>query len=438
LMNILFATTDLKKDLGVKDTALTPRPINKAGVLGAGLMGAGIVYTTLARTNTAVRLKDMSNESLGKGLSHVHGQFQDRVSRKRISRRKHDQAMSRLTVTTDYSGFANCDLVIEAVFEDLALKQQMVVDIEGLAGEGSGGKETIFATNTSALPVSEVASRATNPERVIGMHYFSPVEKMPLLEIVVAEKTADWVVASCAEFGRRQGKTVVIVNDGPGFYTTRIIAPYVAEALHLVAEGVSVEQIDGALMDFGFPVGPVKLLDEVGIDVALHIAGSLHRAFGDRLQPVEGMQKLIDDDRKGRKNKRGFYQYPSGKRRRYRRGGSRGVDKSVYKLMGVRPGSLRITDEAIVGRCVSMMINEAAYCLEEGILRQARDGDLGAIFGLGFPPFHGGPFRYTDMLGAGVVVERMTKLESDSGLRFCPAPNLARLAAEGGAFYSDS
>ena len=285
-----------------------------------------------------------------------------------------------------------------------------------------------------------MAGKAAHPERVIGMHYFSPVEKMPLLEIVVAEQTAAWVVATCAEFGRRQGKTVVIVNDGPGFYTTRIIAPYVAEAMRLIAEGVSIEQIDHALVDFGFPVGPVKLADEVGMDVAFHIAESLHQAFGERLEPVDGMQQLIDDDRKGKKNGRGFYEYPSGKTHRFSRtGGSRNVDKSVYKILGVRGGSKRLDDKVIVDRCVSMMINEAAYCLEEGILRLPRDGDIGAIFGLGFPPFLGGPFRYADTLGVGALVEGLQKLEQKHGLRFRPAPNLTRLAAEdNGAFYSES
>jgi len=262
------------------------------------------------------------------------------------------QLQGKLSSTADYSGFKSTDIVIEAVFEDLDLKRQMLADIEAI----EENKEIIFATNTSALPIDDVAKGAKQPERVIGMHYFSPVEKMPLLEIVVGKDTSDWVTASCVEFGKKQGKTVIVVNDGPGF---------------------------------GFPVGPITLLDEVGIDVASHIAETLEESFGERLAPLAAMQKVIDDDRKGRKNKRGFYLYtkPKNALSGLLKSNSKTVDETIYTVMGANnPGSKSIDADSIAERCLLQMVNEAAYCLDEGILRSARDGDIGAIFGLGFPP----------------------------------------------------
>jgi 3-hydroxyacyl-CoA dehydrogenase/enoyl-CoA hydratase/3-hydroxybutyryl-CoA epimerase len=262
------------------------------------------------------------------------------------------------------------------------------------------------------------------------MHYFSPVDKMPLLEIVNGAKTADWVTATAVELGKQQGKTVVVVNDGPGFYTTRVLVPYNMEAVRMVLEGVSIEDVDNALEQFGFPVGPIKLMDEVGIDVGAHIVETLNQAFGDRVPLIEGIETLIADDRKGKKNGRGFYDYS---------GPSKGkeVDRSIYQLIDVtRPGHMELSGADIAERIVLSMLNEAAYCLGEGILRSARDGDIGAIFGLGFPPFLGGPFRYMDALGVNLVLEKLIALREIHGERFTPAPMLVELVAQKQTFYS--
>ena len=428
LINIFFAVTDLKKDSGV-DSDETARPLDKVGVLGAGLMGAGIAYVTANQAKKNVRLKDIDAQGVARGISYVGKLVDKRVSRRRMKPNQRDQVMARLTGSTSYTGFKSADIVIEAVFESLDLKQRMVADIEALNSSAGAGKETIFATNTSAIPIDDIAAKAAHPERVIGMHYFSPVEKMPLLEIVTGAKTSDWVTATAVELGKQQGKTVVVVNDGPGFYTTRVLVPYNMEAVRLVLEGVSIEDVDNALEKFGFPVGPIKLMDEVGIDVGAHIVETLHEAFGDRVPLIEGIETLIADDRKGKKNGRGFYDYS---------GDSKGkeVDPSIYKLMEVtRPGHMELSGIDIAERIVLTMLNEAAYCLGEGILRSARDGDIGAIFGLGFPPFLGGPFRYMDTLGADVVLAKLTALREIHGDRFTPAPMLVNLAAEKGAFY---
>lgn len=425
LIKLFFAVTELKKDSGIESDA-TAVPVQQVGILGAGLMGAGIAAVTANQASKRVRLKDISAEGLAKGVAYVGKILDRRVARKRMQQNQRDRIMARITGSTSYTGFADSDIVIEAVFESLDLKQQMVADIE----KASGDKETIFATNTSAIPIDAIASEAKHPERIIGMHYFSPVEKMPLLEIVTGSQTADWVTATAVELGKKQAKTVIVVSDGPGFYTTRVLVPYNMEAVRLVMEGVSIDAVDKALEEFGFPVGPIKLMDEVGIDVGAHIVETLHDAFGDRVPLINGMDALLSDDRKGRKNGRGFYNYGDKSK-------AKEVDESVYALMGIdNPGSKHLPAEKIAERVVLTMLNEAAYCLGEKILRSARDGDIGAIFGLGFPPFLGGPFRYMDTLGIDQVVEKLGALEAEHGARFRPAPMLLELSKNERIFHA--
>ena len=409
LINLFFATTELKKASGVTDPSIEPRTINKIGVLGAGLMGAGIAYVSIFHGKKRVRLKDRDNNGLGHGLAYIGNLLRNREERNRITSLQRRQLLARITGTTDYSGFGNCELVIEAVFEDLELKRKMIKDIEGTADSGA-----IFATNTSAIPIKDIAAASQWPERVIGMHYFSPVERMPLLEIVVTPHTADWVTATCMAVGKAQGKTVIVVNDGPGFYTTRILGPYMSEAAHLLSEGVPIERIDKTMEVFGFPMGPLALLDQVGIDVAYKVGDTLHQAYGSRMSPVESMKMLVDDQRLGRKNKKGIYDYN-------RAGRVKPVDASVYDLLDVEPQNM-MSEQTIMERCALRMINEAAHCLGEGILSSPRDGDVGAIFGLGFPPFLGGPFRYLDAEGCGIIHNRLEHLSDVYGERFQPAP----------------
>jgi 3-hydroxyacyl-CoA dehydrogenase/enoyl-CoA hydratase/3-hydroxybutyryl-CoA epimerase len=258
------------------------------------------------------------------------------------------------------------------------------------------------------------------------MHYFSPVEKMPLLEVVVTDQTSAEAEATAVEYGLRQGKTVIVVNDGTGFYTSRILGPYTAEAFQLLAEGARVEDVDGAMEAWGFPVGPLRLTDEVGIDVGAKIAVILVDAFGERMAPPKMMENLVAADRKGRKNRKGFYSYDqSGKRG--------GVDATVYSDLGIEPKGM-VSRSEIQERITLAMINEAARCLEEGILRSAQDGDIGAVMGLGFPPFRGGPFFWIDQQGADRVVERLRALEEKHGPRFAPAKVLVEAAESGRTF----
>ena len=423
LMSIFFATNALKKDKGVDDPDVKPREIHRVGMLGAGLMGAGIAYVTTAVAKIPVRLKDRDADGVLSGLRYVRGIIDGRVKRKKLTEREANKLMLQTAGTTTYKGFHDADVVIEAVFEDLGLKQQMVRDIEE-----AGRDDVIFASNTSSLPISKIAEASKHPETVIGMHYFSPVHKMPLLEIIVTDQTADWVTATCVDLGKRQGKHVIVVKDGVGFYTSRVLAPMMNEAAHLVSEGVPIDKIDSAMLNWGFPVGPIKLTDEVGIDVGAKVGKIMHDAFGERMQPPKEMQKLIDDERYGRKNGRGFYLYGDKKK---------GVDESVYEVLGVTPTNKSISNEDITWRCALQFVNEACRCFGDGILRSARDGDVGAVFGLGFPPFRGGPFRFVDQVGAKEVLGRLRELEKRLGARFSPAPVLEEIARTGQTFHGD-
>jgi 3-hydroxyacyl-CoA dehydrogenase/enoyl-CoA hydratase/3-hydroxybutyryl-CoA epimerase len=421
LMSLFFATTALKKDTGVDDPSVKPREIRKVGVLGAGLMGAGIAYVTTAVARIPVRLKDRDANGVMSGLRYVRGIVDGQVKRRRLSEQEANRLMLQTSGTTTYQGFHDAEVVIEAVFEDLALKQQMVRDVDSV-----GRGDVIFASNTSSLPIAKIAAASKHPETVIGMHYFSPVHKMPLLEVIVTHQTADWVTATCVDLGKRQGKHVIVVKDGVGFYTSRILGPMMNEAAHLVADGVPIEKIDTAMLDWGFPVGPIKLTDEVGIDVGAKVGKIMLEAFGERMSPPEGMQKLIDDERYGRKNGRGFYLYGDKKK---------GVDESVYEILGVTPTNKSTSSEDIAWRCALQLVNEACRCFGEGILRSARDGDVGAVFGLGFPPFRGGPFRFVDEIGAKEILGRLRELEKRLGPRFSPAPVLEEIARTGQTFH---
>ena len=420
LVEIFFATQALKKDTGVDDASVKPRKVEKVAMLGAGLMGAGIAYVT-ADAGIPVRLKDKDDAALGRGLKQIAGILDDRVKRKRLTPREREDKLALITGTTDYSGMKKADVVIEAVFEDLKVKQAVVRDVEREA------PNAIFASNTSSIPIGLIAEVASHPERVVGMHFFSPVNRMPLLEVIRGRSTGSEAVATVVALGKKIGKTVIVVNDGPGFYTSRILAPYVNEAAFIFNDGAAVEDIDRALAGFGFPVGPMQLLDEVGIDVGSKVAHIMHDSFGARLSPPAGFEKLVENGRLGRKAKKGFYLYGEAK--------TKEVDRTVYDL--TPQGQKRTSPKAdeIAERCVLQMVNEAAHCLGEGILRSARDGDIGAVFGLGWPPFRGGPFRYADSLGAAQVVDRLRRYQDRFGERFKPAPRLLELAEKRGKFH---
>ena len=425
LVELFFASTAARKDPGVENDErdrAEPHPITRVGVMGAGLMGAGIACVTV-QADLPVRLKDTDDGALERGVAYVKGILDERRRRGSITLLEQEHTFARLTRTSDYADVAAADLVIEAVFEDLARKHAVIRELEAVV------KDTcVIASNTSSLTIASIAAGSPRPERILGMHYFSPVHRVPLVEVVRTKETDPRALATAVALGKRQGKTVIVVHDGTGFYTTRILAPYLNEAVQLLSEGVSVDAIDGALVDWGFPSGPLHVLDDLGIDVASHVANVIHEAFGDRLRPPAVIAALRADDRRGRKNGRGFYLYGRGRKLEQR------VDDTVYEVFRKsRPA--RTMPEEISLRCTIPLVNEALRCLDEGILRSPRDGDIGAIFGIRFPPFRGGPFRYVDVLGAPEVLRRTRSLEHRFGPRYEPAPLLVEMARKGKRFY---
>ncbi|WP_172563998.1 fatty acid oxidation complex subunit alpha FadJ [Vibrio navarrensis] len=419
LRSIFFATTEMKKEHG---SDAKPGKVSMVGVLGGGLMGAGISHVSVAKAKVPVRIKDVSNDGVLNALKYNYKLFDKQRKRRILSKAQLQAKMLQLSGGTDFTSFNHLDVVIEAVFEDLALKQQMVADIEANAKA-----ETIFATNTSSLPIHKIAEKAARPENIVGLHYFSPVEKMPLVEVIPHETTSQETIATVVALAKKQGKTPIVVKDKAGFYVNRILAPYMNEAAHILLANEPIDKVDTALLDFGFPVGPITLLDEVGVDIGAKIMPILVNELGERFRGPDVFDTLLNDGRKGRKSGKGFYTY---------KGKKKEVDKSVYKLLKLKPES-KLSENDIALRCVLPMLNEAVRCLDDGIIRSPRDGDIGAIFGIGFPPFLGGPFRYMDQFGLKELVEKMNQFAEKYGDRFAPCDGLLTRAGEGRRFYDN-
>lgn len=418
LIWLFHATGDAKK---LADEP-KPREVNTLAVLGAGLMGQGIASVSIPLAK--VIIKDVSEPALAHAERTLGEALRRRTESGAITAAEAQRQRESIITTTLGLGIASADLVVEAVFEDLALKRKVLAETEAVVSN-----DAVFASNTSALPIAHIAANAKYPQRVLGMHYFSPVQKMPLLEVVVGPKTAGWAVATAKAFAVAQGKTPIVVRDGPGFFTTRILAPLLNEAVLMLEEGAGIPAIDDAMRDFGFPVGPITLLDEVGIDVGAHVSSDLGAAFASRgLEGSDALGKLAAAGYGGRKNRKGFYQYDDAAKKRSKR-----VNDEVYSFFGGLPRKAVAAAE-IVNRLSLMMVDEAVWCLQDGVIDSPRDGDIGAVLGLGFPPFRGGPFHYVDAVGAANIVATMESLCA-LGERFTPAPMLREMAKSDKKFY---
>jgi 3-hydroxyacyl-CoA dehydrogenase/enoyl-CoA hydratase/3-hydroxybutyryl-CoA epimerase len=348
------------------------------------------------------------------------------MKRRRLTPSQFKGKMDLLSGGLDYSGFGAAEVTIEAVVEKLPVKQAVLREWEQAVGD-----DRIFASNTSTIPITRIAGAAAHPQRVVGMHFFNPVHRMPLVEVIRGESSSDETVATIFELAKRLGKTPVVVRDAPGFLVNRILAPYLSESVRLLQDGCRIEDVDSSMTDFGMPVGPLALLDDVGIDVAIKAGQTMAEAFPKRLPVADNFGSLAGAQRLGRKSGRGFYLY---------KGSTRvGPDRSAYGLLSLRPPDKSpLPREVLQARLLMPMVNEAAFCLDDGIVPAAAKLDLAMIFGTGFPPFRGGLLRYADDLGIDRVVNRLEDLEERLGPRFEPSPLLVRMANDKQKFYPNA
>lgn len=425
LRSLFFAMSDNKKNPYAKE-GVEHKELNTLGMLGAGFMGAGITEVSVNK-GIEVLLKDLQEESIAGAKRQIWKSLAKKLKRRTIPKTQAEEIMGRVHGRLSYADFNKADMVIEAVVENMKVKKLVIDEIQDNCAD-----DVIIASNTSSLSLTEMANHAKKPEQVIGMHYFSPVPKMPLLEIVKTDKTSNAVIASCYDFGVKQGKVVVVVKDGPGFYVNRILAPYLNECLLMADEGLALDAIDKAMIKLGFPVGPISLLDEVGLDVAAHVAESSAEALSngrEGFEPSDATTKMFKDGRLGKKNKKGFYKYVDKKGRAKKNG----IDPKAYDYFKGN-GSKKMALEEMQNRGVMLMLNEAVMCLEEGIIANTADGNIAAVFGIGFLPFTGGPFRYIDQLGADKVVAIMNELKATYGPKFEPRPLLVEYAKNNKTF----
>ncbi len=414
LIDLFLMQNAMTKVYGSADRSIKPREVKKVGVLGAGLMGSGIAHSVIAAGKKTV-LKDVSEEALNRGVQSIRGILSQSVQKGKMTEAKAGETLSLLQATMDYEAFRDVDMVIEAVFEDPDLKQKTIRDVEKYIP-----KDCVFASNTSSLAITELAKASERPENFIGMHYFSPVNRMPLLEIIKGEKTSEQTVITAVAVAHATRKLPIIVNDCYGFYTTRAVAAYLVEALRCLNDGADVGTIDQVMMAYGFPVGPLTLLDEVGHDVGAHVLKIMAKAIPERFSDdLTGI--TVSDGRLGRKNGRGFFVYEGGKKK--------GIDETVYSLFKSR-ADRSLTGEDIEERIVMNLLNEVGFCRGENIVTNTVDAEMGLVFGIGFPPFRGGPLHAVDQIGAEGVVGILGKLEKKWGARFKAAPYLIQAARE--------
>lgn len=394
----------------------------RVGVLGAGLMGSGIAQVA-ARAGHPVRLFDLSAAALGLALDRAAKSFASARRRRRWTAAEERAARARLAPTLSPRGFGGCRLVIEAIAEDLTAKRELLARIAA-----DLAPDAILASNTSTLPIADLSAGLPGPERVVGLHFFSPVPRMPLVEIVRHPGTSERTIELARRFVAGLGKTAIVVRDGPGFYTSRILAPYLAEAAWLLAAGHTAPEIDESARALGFPVGPLTLVDEIGLDVAARAAAVLAEAFPDRLPSAEPFARLVAAGHLGRKSGHGFYDY---------RGPVRRPDLDATRGLGLEAPRRAASAEELSDRLLFAMVAEAVRCLEDGILAGPRDGDLGAVLGLGFPPDLGGPFRWLDRIGAAAALGRLEALAAVTGAPLFQAPeSLVALAGDGSRFHA--
>jgi 3-hydroxyacyl-CoA dehydrogenase/enoyl-CoA hydratase/3-hydroxybutyryl-CoA epimerase len=414
LVRIFRLSESARRANVVADAAVRPAPVQGMALIGAGVMGAGIAELA-SRHGIAVRMREIKPEALQNGLRTVRAVIDERGRRKRQSAREKDAQMGRILPTLELTGMGHADFAIEVVVEDLDAKRRVFAELEVRVPPGA-----LLASNTSSLSINALAQGLLHPERFVGFHFFNPVHRMPLVEVVRGEKTSDAALVTAVGLARRLGKTPVVVKDSPGFVVNRVLMPYLREALHLLEESYTVPDIDEAMRRFGMPMGPFEVVDEVGLDVAYKVAGVLSKAFPERMQPSPALEKLLAAGRLGKKNGTGFYRH---------KGRKREPDRSVRGLIGLNQARHPKSLDSLAERMVLAMINESARCVEEGIVAGAEQVDLAMVFGAGFPAYRGGVLRHADTMGLESVVDRLRSLRAEKGPRFEPCALLAANAA---------
>jgi 3-hydroxyacyl-CoA dehydrogenase/enoyl-CoA hydratase/3-hydroxybutyryl-CoA epimerase len=398
--------------------------IKKVGILGAGFMGAGIASVS-AQAGLEVMLIDRDQESADKGKAHVHKGLTDQINRGRGTAAQRDAVLARITATADYGALAGVDLVVEAVFEDRKVKAEATAKAQAVV------PDVIFGSNTSTLPITSLAESAKDPTKFVGIHFFSPVERMMLVEIIVGKKTGDAALAMALDFVRTIRKTPIVVNDSRGFYTSRVVGTYLREGHLMLAEGVPAAMIENVGRMAGMPVGPLSLNDEVAVDLAWKIVKATEADLGS--SAIDLRQKAILEHmvekrgRLGRKNGKGFYDYPEK--------GPKKLWPGLAEMQTTKLDPDKIDVQETKDRLLAMQALETARCFEEGVLTDVREADVGSILGFGFAPFFGGTLSYIDMMGVKRFVELCQHLEKKYGARFAPSKLLLDMAQKGESFY---
>ena len=397
LIHVFYLTEMVKKQSGVSDKNVKAKPVKHLGVLGAGTMGGGVAYVG-ADKGIDVRVKDISYDANAKALKHARDLWSKLLKKRVIDSYQFTQKMSLVSATVDFSGFKNMDVVVEAIVEDMTIKKKVIAQT---AAEMR--PDAIIVTNTSSLSVTEMSEGHPHPEFFAGMHFFSPVHKMPLVEVIRSPKSSEQTIATVFELAKKMGKMPVVVKDGPGFLVNRLLLPYMAEASFLMAEGMDIEKVDHAFVhEFGMPMGPFELMDSVGLDVCLKVLKIFKKAYPDRVEMPELMEKLEQNkNRLGQKTNLGFYQYDSSGRKT-------AVDAGIYSELVLATPTNTLTTKECLERCVFAMINECSLALDaDHIVETPHEVDLAMIMGTGFPPFRGGLLKYADSVGAKYIVDQL-------------------------------
>lgn len=425
LIDLFFMMEAVKKQTGIEGKEVKARKVEHMAVLGAGTMGGGIAQVAADR-GISVRMKDITNEALALGFKHASEIFSKYMKRKKITPHEFEAKMAKISGGLDYAGFKQMDVVVEAIVEDMNIKKKVIAEVVKQVRP-----DAIIATNTSSLSVTEMAEAHPNPENFVGMHFFNPVDKMPLVEVIRGPKTSDEATATIFELSKKMGKTPVVVKDGPGFLVNRLLMPFLIETMFILEDGMAVETVDRWYTHkFGMPMGPFRLMDEVGLDVCYKVVKIFRKSLGERVQLPKVLDALHDSKRLGKKSGRGFYLYDD-------KGKQLSVDRSIYAELGLNAPTNPLTEKECIERGVFTMINEASLALiEDRIVNHPEEVDLAMIMGTGFPPFRGGLLKYADSIGTQTVAQELEVYAAKCGPRLKPSRPLENLAKNNRKFYS--